>query len=131
MKLDEVVAASGGKAVPTTTAEAQRWKDGSLSARLKTPHSIGPYQFIAFFYFSKSDDLSMVLLALEDVSLAHNLVGELRLKYGKETDGFENDFSKYYVWREGSDYMNFIVMNFGNNITGANLRYRPQLLLVP
>lgn len=111
MKPDEVVAASGGKAVRTTSEEkkAHSSPDAKDEPLLKAPYQSGRYQFIAFFHFDKKKGrLTSVDLELQNPELGYDLLGSLRQKYGKPLSEQEDKYLNLVVWHQKTDQVSYV-----------------------
>jgi hypothetical protein len=121
MTPEQVIAASGGKAVETT-AEEQKGKHRPAGAKtdvpLKAPFESGRFRFLAFFYFSAPGGrLVGVHLELINSELGAELLESLRQKYGKPDIDLKRSVSRV-AWRASGDEVTYLAIppnNFSIN----------------
>jgi hypothetical protein len=109
MTVDEVVAASGGKAVPNTD-NVFNMDDPNLATKLSTPYAVDTVEFAAHFLFDPQGKLGLVHLRPIDAQNCFRLKSELANKYGRPSNITDLGVVRNTYWRdtESSNLVQFV-----------------------
>lgn len=129
MTPEAVIAASKGTATATTPEErdSQRESRSGLAPVLKAPWQSGKFRFTAFFFFEPESELARISLKLEDPSLALELIGALRGKYGEPDSKSESEVFELLVWRTRDDQVSCLRVGTSLATVTASVRYQPRV----